>query len=183
VHYVLGASLSDRNLMILTPVIWLLVPRALSATRQTSFNITVVAIWVAALCTNHAIHSSWLTQGFKSEWQESARLVDTYYGACADSKVPVFAYVDPERDAYFYSYYLEHDFDFHFVDRSELRQALVATRGSPCPIVFWAPHGLVPGEFANSEQLRELGYRMVTFEHAIQWQDANFAEAFVVVDE
>jgi hypothetical protein len=182
VHYLLDASFNDRNLIILAPVIWLLVPYVITAVRESSLNRAAIAVGIAAICLNHTLHSGWLLRGFKSEWRNSAQFVDSYFAACAGTPIPVFSYVDETLDTYFYRYYLEHPFEFRFIARSEL--GLTATSDDACPIAFWSPHGLVPEEaFGTAEQLRERGYSVVAFEHAVPWQDRTFVEAFVVIDE
>jgi uncharacterized membrane protein len=183
VHYLLDASFNDRNLVILAPVIWLLVPYVITAVRQSSLNLAAIAVGIAAICLNHTLHSGWILRGFKSEWRDSAQFVDEHFAACADTPIPVFSYVDVKRDTYFYRHYLVQPFEFRFVARSELTQTRTARYDGSCPIVFWSPHGLLPHEFSTAEQLREHGYSVVAFEHAVPWQDRAFAEAFVVIDE
>jgi hypothetical protein len=180
VHYLIEPSFSDRNLVIGAPVIWLLSAHGLALVRRSRLNNALLATCVGLLVANHALRADWLARGFKSEWRASARLVDEHYPACAATPIPAFAYVDAERDEYFYEFYLENDFQFRFIDRTELRGVPEAAAPGGCPIKFWSPHGLAPEALGSAAALSALGLRVLTFEHAAPWSGETFSEAFII---
>jgi hypothetical protein len=180
VHLVVEPSLSDRNLAVAAPVIWLLAAHALAALRPSVLNLSLATAWVVLLTANHVLRLTWLAEGSKAEWRASAAFVDGYAAACAGSAIPAFAYVDAARDAYFYGHYLRNDVELLFIDRSDLGRALARSPGDSCPIKFWAPHGLGPDAVATPAQLRELGYELVEFPHARRWSKGMLAGAFVI---
>ena len=181
IHFIIQPSFNDRNLVIIAPVIWLLVPYAIVAVQRSKRNDAIVAAGVVLLCVNHLARAEWLALGFKSEWRRSAALVESHAELCRDELVPVFHYVDPRRDRYFYRYYLQSDLQFHFVDRTELDGVLGQLAGSRCPIKFWAPHGLSPDAVAGPAELDGLGYEVARFDHAAQWENEPLQGAFVII--
>ena len=181
IHYFVAPSLSDRNLLVLAPVVWLIVPHALAAVARTPINNGIVVAWVLALSANHVASSAWLIDGFKGEWRDSGRFVDSYYASCANAPIPVLRYIDDRRDAYFYSYYLQHDFDFEFVEREQLAGFLAVAEPSECPVKFWSPHELLPAALASPDDLERLGYEVVRFDHHARWSNEKLNGAFVLV--
>jgi len=181
IHFIIQPSFNDRNLVIIAPVIWLLVPYAIAAVQRSKRNDAIVAAGVVLLCVNHLARAEWLALGFKSEWRQSAALVESHAELCRDEPVPVFRYVDPERDRYFYRYYLQSDLRFQFVDRTELDGVLGRLASSRCPVKFWAPHGLSSDAVGGPTELDELGYEVVRFDHAAQWENEPLQGAFVII--
>lgn len=180
IHYAIEPSFNDRNLVILAPVLWLLLPHAIAAVRRTRLNGALIAAFVVLLSVNHIVNAGWLARGFKSEWRASARFVDAHAAVCSGEPVRVFHYVDAERDSYFYRYYLDNDIRLEFVRREDLDSALDQP-SSDCPIKFWSPHGLSPDVVTKAEPFSERGYEVVRFDHAAQWQNGEIQGAFVIV--
>lgn len=183
VHWLIEPSFNDRNLVILAPAVWLLLPAAIQAIKRSKLNDAIVVAAVALLCANHVIRAQWLSLGFKSEWRASAAFIDQYADACRGTEIPVYRYIDMDRDGYFYGYYLRNDLDLRLVDRADLGSLLSAESENDCPIKFWSPHGLSPDAVGTSADLESRGYRMVAFDHTAQWLNTPIRGAFVILSE
>jgi len=183
VHFLIEPSFNDRNLAILAPVIWLLLPAAMNAVERSRLNDAIVLGAVVLVCANHVVRSQWLSLGFKSEWRASAAFVDQYAEACRGYEIPVLRFIDMDRDGYFYRYYLRNDVELRLVDRTELDELLRTDSNSGCPIKFWSPHGLSPNAVGSAADLESIRYTTVTFDHTAQWLNTPLEGAFVIVSE